>query len=172
LCLPLLLACLVIARPAWSIEWEIARDVRVSITGDTSVISAAGFEFTFPTGWKLDVHPAGFVYASIAKDAAPTVAITSCSIVLPDGDCSATGKAAADSRTRFLTSVQKDTGVPVKSERNDGIEEYTRLGKRQVTKLFVSPRDTVTVVYFLPADSESDIESEMASLLNGKLFFQ
>ena len=174
-----LLSCLAIATRAQSIDdtWEISPGVRLTIAGDAAIIRAKGFEFSFPPGWKLDVSPAGFIYASISKDTTPMVGISSCSIASPNGDCSATGKAAAELRARFLTSVQKDMGPAVQVKRNDNVEEYTRAGKdvlnrvpvRKIYKLFISPADCVMVFYFSLADSDAGMESELVSLLNGNL---
>lgn len=179
-CLLVLLSCLAIARPAFSLDGteEISPGVRVTIAGDTAIIRTNGFEFSFPPGWKLDAHPAGFISASISKDMTPMVAITSCSIASPpNGDCSTTGRAASELRARFLTSVQKGMGPAAQVKRNDNVEEYVRSGKdvlnrvpvRQIEKLFISSADVVMVLYVSPADSDAGIESELASLLNGKL---
>jgi hypothetical protein len=179
-CLFVLLSCLAIARPAFSLDdiAEISPGVRVTIAGDAAIIRANGFEFSFPPGWKLDSHPAGFIFASISKNMVPMVGITSCSIASPpDGDCSATGRAASELRAGFLTSVQKGMGPAAQVKRSDNVEEYTRSGKdvlnhvpvRQIDKLFISSADCVMVHYVSPADSDAAVESELASLLNGKL---
>jgi hypothetical protein len=68
-------------------------------------------------------------------------------------------------------------GPAAQVKRNDNVEEYVRSGKdvlnrvpvRQIEKLFISSADVVMVLYVSPADSDAGIESELASLLNGKL---
>jgi hypothetical protein len=124
------------------LSWDLSPDAkliltvdRAAVTVEQAVLVTRSFDFTFPSGWKIDVSDVGFVYASVAKDSTPMIAISSCSMFRSREDCVATTR---DVRARFLTSPWKgETSSPTKAERSDNVEEYTRYGTDVLSQGFL-----------------------------------
>jgi hypothetical protein len=142
-------------------------------------LSSTDFELSFPAGWKLSSHPAGFFVASPSDDkrTLPFLAVQPCRAVGLQ-DC------AKIAGSYLETGISRDAikGWPAPASfvalpRSDGVREfsssssgpYNGANAFALFRLFVFPDDYLLVFYMSSAESQAHAAAELEAILSTNL---